>query len=264
MTLTLRELSVSFDSLKESVLAVDRVSLSIGPGDRAALVGESGCGKTVLALALLGLLPRNARTSGTALFGGRDLLEPSTGRALRGREVGICWSNAERFFNPVMRIGRQISEAYLQHHPGGRQQAKQRALALLEEMGFAEPDRVYAAYPFQLSGGMNQRAMIAMSIINQPRLLLVDEPTRGLDDESRDRVLGCLLGIAGTSMLVITHDIDLVRQLAHSIFFMRAGAIVDGGRCPDLLDGPLHPDARLLVEADLFARGEAERPGADG
>jgi ABC-type dipeptide/oligopeptide/nickel transport system ATPase component len=131
-------------------------------------------------------------------------------------------------------------------------------------MGFAEPDRVYAAYPFQLSGGMNQRAMIAMSIINRPRLLLVDEPTRGLDDESRDRVLGCLLGICGSSMLLITHDIDLVRQLAHGVFFMRAGGIVDSRGSPELLDGPLHPDARLLVEADLFARGEAERPGADG
>ncbi len=263
MTLSLRELSVSFDSVKESVLAVDRVSLSIFPGSRAALVGESGCGKTVLALALLGLLPRNARTSGTALLLGQNLLEPSTARALRGREIGICWSNAERFFNPVMRIGRQISEAYLQHHPGARKQAKEMSLALLERMGFSEPSRFYAAYPFQLSGGMNQRAMIAMSIINEPRLLLVDEPTRGLDDESRDRVLSCLFGIGGTSMLVITHDIDLVRQLADSVFFMRAGAIVDGGRCPDLLEGPLHPDARRLMEADLCARGEAGGTGAD-
>jgi ABC-type dipeptide/oligopeptide/nickel transport system ATPase component len=252
MTLKLQELSVWFDNPGDPIRAVDRVSLSIGPGDRTALVGESGCGKTVLALALLGLLPRNARTSGTAAFGDRDLLEPSTARSLRGREIGMCWSNAERFFNPVIRVGRQIREAYLRHHPDEGRQAKDKAMGLLREMGFAEPGRVYDAYPFQLSGGMNQRAMIAMSVINRPRLLLVDEPTRGLDDESRDRVLSCLLGLSGVSILAITHDISVVRQLADRVCFMREGRILDGGPCPAALDASLHPYVRLLVQADMY------------
>jgi ABC-type dipeptide/oligopeptide/nickel transport system ATPase component len=99
-------------------------------------------------------------------------------------------------------------------------------------MGFTEPERIYQAYPSQISGGMNQRAMIVMSLINQPQLLLVDEPTRGLDDQSRDRVVECLLGIGGVSMLVITHDLDLVRQIAHGVYFMQAGKIPYGRGCP--------------------------------
>jgi ABC-type dipeptide/oligopeptide/nickel transport system ATPase component len=264
MTLRLQDLSVSFDSTRDIVRAVDRVSMSIGPGERTALVGESGCGKTVLALALLGLLPRNARIAGTATLGDQNLLEPATARSLRGKRIGMCWSNAERFFNPLIRVGRQISEAYLQHHPGERKQAKSRALGRLEEMGFADPNRVYDAYPFQLSGGMNQRAMIAMSLMNQPQLLLVDEPTRGLDDESRDLVVECLSGINGISILLITHDIDLTRHFTRSVYVMRNGAIVDSGACPAVLDDPAHPYVRLLMEAALFSRRQTGQGVAGG
>ncbi|MFB3777824.1 MAG: ATP-binding cassette domain-containing protein [Bryobacteraceae bacterium] len=245
MTLDLTDLSVRFETSRGSVLAVDRACLRVGAGERIALVGESGCGKTVLALALLGLLPRNARCTGSAAFDGRDLLDSRTARSLRGREISMCWSNAERFFNPVIRVGRQIGEAYLQHHPGKKQEARARTLELLERMGFAEPHRIWQAYPCQLSGGMNQRAMIAMSLINQPQLLLVDEPTRGLDDESRDRVVECLLAISGTSMLVITHDMDLVHQIAQGVYLMQAGKIPYGRVCPqafcvsDAYDGEL-------------------------
>ncbi len=239
MTLEVAGLSVRFDTAGGEVPAVVDTSLLVEPEDRMALVGESGCGKSVLALAVLGLLPRNARVSGEAWFNGRSLLATGVASALRGREIAMCWSNAERFFNPVMRVGRQIAEAYLQHHPGEEREARGRALDLLRRMGFAEPQRVYGAYPSQLSGGMNQRAMIAMSLINQPQLLLVDEPTRGLDDESRDRVVQCLLDIYGVSMLVITHDMELVQQIAHGVYFMRAGRILDARRC----DGPVPPGA---------------------
>jgi ABC-type dipeptide/oligopeptide/nickel transport system ATPase component len=245
MTLDLLDLSVQFDTSGGAVPAVDRASLTIKPGDRVALVGESGCGKTVLALAILGLLPRNARIDGAAAFGGRNLLDAHTARSLRGREIAMCWSNAERFFNPVARIGRQIGEAYVQHHPGEQRQAREMTMSLLGDMGFMEPRRVYDSYPFQLSGGMNQRAMIAMSLINKPRLLLIDEPTRGLDDESRDSVLGCLLGIAGVSMLIITHDVGLVAQLAHRVYVMRAGKILDRGPCSDLFSMAEAEDGEL-------------------
>lgn len=234
--LTIEQLTIRF-----AAPVVNRVSLSVAHGQRVALVGESGCGKTVLALSLLGLLPQTARVEGTACFSGQNLLDPAVVRSLRGREIAMCWSNAEQYFNPVQRIGPQIDEAYSLHHPGKARLARDRTLELLRKMGFEDPWRVYKAYPSQLSGGMNQRAMIAMSLINSPSLLLVDEPTRGLDDANRNRVLRCLADLEDVSMLIITHDMDLVEQLAHQAHFMRAGELLH----------PDHPYARELVRAGL-------------
>lgn len=244
MMLEVANLSVTFVTQHGEVPAVVDASLLVQPEDRIALVGESGCGKSVLALAVLGLLPRNARVSGEAYFNGRSLFDRGLAAALRGREIAMCWSNAEHYFNPVIPVGWQIAEAYLQHHPGERRQARQQALELLRRMGFSDPARVFEAYPSQLSGGMNQRAMIAMSLINQPGLLLIDEPTRGLDDESRDRVVECLLDIFGVSMLVITHDMELVRQIAHGVCFMRAGRILDPCDCAAALQRDAGPGGR--------------------
>lgn len=253
MTLNVKELSVGFQTRTGLVPAVRRVSLSIKPGERAALVGESGCGKTVLALALLGLLPRNAQLGGVALLGGSSLLDPKVAASLRGREIAMCWSNAERFFNPVVPIGAQLDEAYALHRRDLAGAARERTLALLGDVGFRDPERICGSFPFQLSGGMNQRAMIAMSLMNSPRLLLVDEPTRGLDDENRERVIRCLLSVSGASMLVITHDMGLVERLAHRVYFMRAGEILDHGPIPEVLREPGHPYAEELVRAGLDA-----------
>jgi ABC-type dipeptide/oligopeptide/nickel transport system ATPase component len=252
VTLDIRNLSVTFQTRAGTVPAVRGVSLSIESGGRVALVGESGCGKTVLALALLGLLPRNARVNGTASLGSSNLLDPAVAASLRGREIAICWSNAERYFNPVLPIGTQIDEASAWH--GGRASAaRQRTLALLRAVGLDDPERICRAYPFQLSGGMNQRAMIAMSLMNEPRLLLVDEPTRGLDDENRERVIGALLGVERSSMLIITHDVELVERIAQHVHFMRAGEILDHGPVPDALRSPGHPYSEELVKAGLDA-----------
>jgi ABC-type glutathione transport system ATPase component len=218
-----------------------------------ALVGESGCGKTVLALTLLGLLPRNAKIEGSASWGGANLLDPQVAALLRGREIAMCWSNAERYFNPVVPIGAQIDEAHRLHHRCSARAAQERTLTLLRDFGFDDPHRIRDCFPFQLSGGMNQRAMIAMSLMNSPQLLLVDEPTRGLDDGNRERVLQCLLGVTGASMLVITHDMGLVERLAQRVYFMRAGEILDHGPIPEVLREPGHPYAEELVRADLDA-----------
>jgi len=238
MTLEIRNLSVNFHGAGLGLQVVRGVCLRLPPGQRASLVGESGCGKTVLAMALLGLLPQNARISGEAFFGDWNLLDPPATARLRGKEIAICWSNAERYFNPVLPVGPQIAEAYLQHHPGRRREARQRTLELLQGMGFADPLRVWKARPFQLSGGMNQRAMIAMSVINEPRLLFVDEPTRGLDDDNWERVVDCLLRLNGMSLFIITHDLRLVRRAGGWLYFMRGGRLVAGGSCPDLLNHP--------------------------
>jgi ABC-type glutathione transport system ATPase component len=236
MILTVENLTIRFGAP-----VVNGVSLTVARGQRVALMGESGCGKTVLALSLLGLLPQTARVEGAACFNGRNLLDAAVARSLRGREIAMCWSNAERYFNPVKRIGAQIDEAYSLHHPGKALQARERTLELLRKMGFEDPRRAYNSYPSKLSGGMNQRAMIAMSLINSPSLLLVDEPTRGLDDANRDRVLRRLADLAGVSMLIITHDMGLVEQLAQQVHFMRAGEFLH----------PDHPYARELVRAGL-------------
>jgi ABC-type dipeptide/oligopeptide/nickel transport system ATPase component len=253
MTLDVKDLSVGFQTRSGLVSAVRRVSLRITRGERVALVGESGCGKSVMALALLGLLPRNAQVEGSASLGGSNLLDPKVAASMRGREISMCWSNAERFFNPVVPIGAQIEEAYALHYRRRASAARERTLALLREVGFEDPERICGSFPFQLSGGMNQRAMIAMSLMNAPRLLLVDEPTRGLDDENRERVVRCLMAVSGASMLVITHDMDLVERIAQRVYFMRAGEILDDGPVPGVLRAPGHPYSEQLLRAGLDA-----------
>jgi ABC-type dipeptide/oligopeptide/nickel transport system ATPase component len=261
MSLIVRDLSVVFQTPAGEVSAIDGLSMSINSGERIALVGESGCGKTVLALSLVGLLPRNAHISGMIEFDGLDLIHTDAARRIRGQRISICWSNAERFFNPVVSVGDQICEAYLQHHPLEKAQAEERTNNLLEEMGFSNPLHIRNSYPFQLSGGMNQRAMLAMSVINRPELLLVDEPTRGLDDESRDGVVQCLRRIHEGSMLIITHDMRLVRELAQRVYFMKEGRILIEGQSPDALKQPQHPYAELMIQSDLYltaTRGRQE------
>jgi ABC-type dipeptide/oligopeptide/nickel transport system ATPase component len=252
MNLDVHSLSVVFETPTGKVRAIDGLSMRIQRGERVALVGESGCGKTVLALSLIGLLPRNARVTGTVEYDGMDLIHTNAARRIRGQRIAICWSNAERFFNPVAPVGKQIFEAYLQHHPLGRIQAEERTNSLLKEMGFGDPLHIRNSYPFQLSGGMNQRAMLAMSVINNPELLLVDEPTRGLDDDSRESVVHCLRKIHEGSMLIITHDMRLVMELAHRVYFMKEGKILAEGSCPGALTHPGHPYAELLIQSDLY------------
>jgi ABC-type dipeptide/oligopeptide/nickel transport system ATPase component len=261
MSLDVHNLTVTFETPAGKVRAIDELSLSIKRGERVALVGESGCGKTVLALSLVGLLPRNSRVSGTAEFDGMDLINIDFARKVRGQRIAICWSNAERFFNPVLPVGKQIGEAYLQHHPLEKAHAEKRTNSLLAEMGFADPLIIRNSYPFQLSGGMNQRAMLAMSVMNSPELLLVDEPTRGLDDDSRDSVVQCLHRIHEGSMLIITHDMRLVMEFAHRVYFMKEGKILTEGPCPQALKQPGHPYAELMIQSDLslsLARSEKE------
>lgn len=248
MILEINGLSVGFETAGAETFAVRNVSLAVEAGERLALMGESGCGKSVLALSVMGLLPGNARVGGAVRFAGRDILTGGVVGELRGRELAVCWSNAERFFDPVMTVGEQITEAYAVHHPGEKRRARAAALDLLRRLGFEEPGSVYGRFPFQLSGGMNQRAMIAMSLVNSPRLLFVDEPTRGLDDANRDLLIGTLLGIEDTAMVIITHDVDMAMRTAGRFLMMRRGELIDGGLLPEGLAGSEHPYTRRLVD----------------
>jgi len=242
-----RDVSVTFESPRGTVRAVDRLTMTVSEGGRASLLGESGCGKSVLALALLNLLPKNARVTGIISVDGFDMTNPETARQLRGGTIALCWSKAKRFFNPVLTIGDQIVEAYPTHHPGKGREGKEKGLALLARLGFGDPKAVFDSYPFQLSGGMNQRAMIAMSMINDPTALIADEPTRGLDDENRDKVVAALAALSGITLLLITHDIDCAIALSTDTYIMKAGVIVDRGPSGLVLSAPEHPYTRQLV-----------------
>ncbi len=257
--LEIRDLSVVFDAPSGEVAAVRDVSLTVGAGEKLALMGESGCGKSVLVLAVMGLLPGTARVSGTVGFDGREILSAGTAvRGLRGRDIAVCWSNAERFFDPVMTVGAQIAEAYNVHHPGRKKEGREAAVDLLRRLGFEEPGAVYGRFPFQLSGGMNQRAMIAMGLVNSPRLLFVDEPTRGLDDANRDLLIETLLGISGTAMVIITHDVATALRTAGRFVMMRSGRIIDEGRLPEGLTDARHPYTRRMFECAFGTLGGAE------
>ena len=222
---SITDLSVVFATRHGEVRAVDGISFDIREGEKMAILGESGCGKSVLALSLLGILPRNACVRGKVSIDGRETA--GAARDMCGKTVSMCWSNAEKFFNPVMRVGEQIVEAFLAHHPGQRRMGRQKALEIMGSLGFHDPATVYKSYPYQLSGGMNQRAMIAMSIINSPRLLIVDEPTRGLDDSSRERVIDAIGCLKGVTLMLITHDVDCALRLATQAYIMRRGVFID-------------------------------------
>lgn len=251
----LDNVSVTFDAVHGAVHAVKDVSLALPDGSRNSLLGESGCGKSVLALALLNLLPNNAHVTGTVSIDGMDVTDKEQAKGLRGKTVSLCWSNAERFFNPVIPVGRQIVEAYTTHNPGKTHEGRERTMDMLERLGFDDPAEIFRSYPFQLSGGMNQRAMIAMSVINKPSLLVVDEPTRGLDDSSRERVIAALEHLDEVTLLLITHDVTCARRLTETAYIMKDGSIIDEGPAEQILSDPIHPYTRKLVKACLHDKG---------
>ncbi len=244
-------LSVVFELAHETIPAISNMTFSLPAGGRLALMGESGCGKTVLALSILGLLPRTARVGGTILFRGIDLTIAANARVVRGKDIAVSWSNAETYFDPVATIGDQIAEAYLIHHPGKGNNARDKVIALMDKLNFSDPGRVYRSFPHQLSGGMNQRAMIAMSLVNDPALVIVDEPTRGLDDRNRDMVVDTLLVPESVGMLLITHDVGLARTVADSVMVMRGGIILEKAARDAFFALPAHPYSRQLVDAEM-------------
>ena len=249
--LKLHDLSVSFIMKSEIVRAVESVSLTLDRGERLAVIGESGCGKTVLALAILNLLPRTASLEGTIQFMGKDLTRESEANSLRGGEIGMCWSNAENYFNPLYTVGAQIAETYSLHHPGKKKEARDTAFSLMRKLNFSNPDTVFRSYPHQLSGGMNQRAMIAMSLVNNPSMVIIDEPTRGLDDHNREMVVETIHSMDDIAIFLITHDMALAESVAHTIMVMRRGIILEKATRAEFFSNPRHPYSAELVGAVL-------------
>ena len=241
---------------------VDGVGLSIGPGETLALVGESGCGKSLTARAIMGLLPPAAsRSAGTIRLDGKDIagLGKEELAAIRGNVMSMIFQEPTASLNPLMTVGDQVSEALTTHRPMDRGAAKSAALAMLAEVGIADGERRLRQYPFELSGGMCQRVMIAMALICRPRLLIADEPTTALDVTIQAQILALMKRLrqeTGTALLLITHDMGVVADMADRISVMYAGRLVEEGDVFAVFGEQRHPYTRLLLQSLPAATGE--------
>jgi peptide/nickel transport system ATP-binding protein len=270
--LTLSDLQVALEADAGLVKAVDGLSLSIERGETFALVGESGCGKSMTALALLRLLPENGWVTGGRLdLQGQDVfaLPESRMRGIRGGKVGMIFQEPGTSLNPVMRVGEQIVEAIEAHTELRGTAARARAIEWLGRVGIPEPERRIDEYPFRMSGGQKQRVMIAMTLACQPDLLVADEPTTALDVTIQAQILELLKQLQeeqGMGLLLITHDLALVSGMAQRVALMYAGQIIEVASAAEFFSAPRHPYARLLLDAlpDTSKRGDtlAAIPGS--
>lgn len=244
-------LRVVFPTGPSRVRAVDAVDLALGDGDRLALIGESGCGKTVLGMAVMGLLPANAEISGAIRYRDTDLLSApeKTMLKLRGREIALIPQNSAGALNPVIPIGEQVAEPLLVHRILPRPQAREETCRLLGRMGFSEPGKAQDRYPHEFSGGMRERVLIAMALACSPRLIIADEPTSGLDAGIKLQILELMRDrlAQDRTLLLITHDLGTARYLCDRIAVMYAGEIVEAGPLRGVLAMPLHPYTQGLI-----------------
>jgi peptide/nickel transport system ATP-binding protein len=252
--LEVSDLSVRFRTEDGAVLAVDEVSFAVRDREMLALVGESGCGKSVTAMALTRLLPPNALITGSVRLGDRSLLElPESGlRDVRGRDVAYVFQEPMSSLNPVLTVGRQLREVLRRHQGMRGGVADQRAAEMLDLVGIPLPRRRLKEYPHQLSGGMRQRVMIAMAVACQPRLLVADEPTTALDVTVQAGILDVLRDLRaeiGTAVLLITHDLGVVADLADRVVVMYAGRTIEEAGTDALFTRHSHPYTRGLLEA---------------
>lgn len=249
-------LACVFKGSDGDVFALNGVSLRIMPGEIVALVGESGCGKSVTAMAAMGLVPGDAlrEMTGSIRFDGRDVigLEDEQWRQLRGREIGMIFQDPMTALNPMMTIGDQIGEILVWHEKLGRGAVRARVLDLLEATRIPDPDRRIDEYPHQLSGGMRQRVVIAMAIACRPRLLIADEPTTALDVTIQAQILRLLEDLreeTGSAIMLITHDLGVVAEVADRTAVIYAGRVVESAETGQLLNAPLHPYTANLMRA---------------
>ena len=266
----LESVSTAFLTPDGPAPAVDSVSFALSQGETLGLVGESGCGKTVLSLSILGLTPPPGRmTGGRILFEGRDLAaaSPKELRAVRGAKIGMIFQEPMTSLNPVMRVGRQVAEPLELHRGMSRTRARQECERLMGQVGLPEPGRVLDAYPHELSGGMRQRVMIAMALACEPKLLIADEPTTALDVTIQRQILELLDSLTasyGLSMLLITHNLGVVARTCRRVGVMYAGRLVELCPVDDLFERPLHPYSKGLLDSlpTLGSRHQRLRPVA--
>ena len=253
--LRINDLAVEFVTPDRRTTALDGVSLEVGVGEVVGLVGETGCGKTLTGLSILRLLPSSATvTRGTLEFEGRDLatLDAEEIRRIRGNRISMVFQNPATAFNPVFTIGSQIRRVLAAHDTVRGPAADARIVEVFGEVGLGEPDRVLRSYPHQLSGGMLQRAMIAMALVCRPALLIADEPTTALDVTIAAQILRLLRRLQedqGFSVLFITHDLGVVRTVSDRVVVLYAGRVAEDAPTADLFRDPQHPYTRGLMGA---------------
>ncbi len=253
--LSVRDLGVAFHTRAGLVDVTSGVSFDVAPGERVGIVGESGCGKTVTGLALLGLLPpRTSRVRGQILLEGRDLngLPQRALREVRGAHIAMIFQEPMSALDPVFTIGEQIGEAVRAHFDVGAREARETAIEALAKVGIPLPQRRCDEYPHQLSGGMRQRAMIAIALVCKPRLLVADEPTTALDVTVQAQIIDVLIQLSeesGTALLFITHDLGVVAESCHRVLTMYAGQVVEDAPIDDLLTRPRHPYSSGLMRS---------------
>jgi peptide/nickel transport system ATP-binding protein len=260
--LDVRDLSIAFGQQA----AVKNISFHINPGETLGLVGESGSGKSAASLAILRLLPHTARVAGTVRFDGEDLLglPDEAMRRRRGRDIAMIFQEPMTALNPVMPVGAQIAEAVRAHHPReSRGTVKAKVLSAMAEVGLQEVERRVKDYPHQFSGGQRQRILIAMAIVNRPRLLIADEPTTALDVTVQAQILGLLNELRrehGLAMLFISHDLAVVAQVADRVAVMQRGEIVEQGMARNLFERPQHDYTRRLLASAPTMTTDRSRP----
>lgn len=253
--LEVTDLNIRFHTPSGVVRAVNGLSFNIEADETVAIVGESGSGKTVTSLSILRLLASPpARVSGSIKFNGVNLLDLSTKeiRGLRGGEISMVFQEPMTSLNPVLTVGRQIDESLTLHQGLSRRQARERSTELLKIVGIPSPERRVSEYPHQFSGGMRQRAMIAMALACSPKLLIADEPTTALDVTIQAQVLGLMRQLRkrfGSAIMLITHDLGVVAQMADRVIVMYAGRAVEAASARDLFKHPKHPYTRGLLNS---------------
>jgi oligopeptide/dipeptide ABC transporter ATP-binding protein len=256
--LEVKDLCVEFGSRKRPVRVLDHVDLRLDPGEILGVVGESGCGKSMTSLSILRLVPSppGRITQGSIELEGRDLLKLSEAQMqdVRGNDIAMIFQEPMTALNPVFTIGRQITETLIRHQKLGTDEARRKALELIESVYIPEPQKRLDQYPFELSGGMRQRAMIAMALACRPKVLIADEPTTALDVTVQAQIFDLLLELRekyGTAIILITHNMGAIAELADRVMVMYAGRKIEEGSVDDVLLEPRHPYTRGLLDCVL-------------
>ncbi|MGH7264132.1 MAG: ABC transporter ATP-binding protein, partial [Candidatus Rokuibacteriota bacterium] len=267
------DLHTEFATRRGVVRAVDGASLTVRHGEAVGLVGESGCGKSALALSIMGLIEPPGRVSaGRVLFEGEDLLARPAAemRRLRGQALSMIFQDPTATLNPVLPVGRQIAEVVRHHRGASAREARARAMEMLRLVGIPSPEQRYGRYPHEFSGGMQQRVIIACALVLGPRLVIADEPTTALDVTIQSQILDLLrdlqAGAAGTAVVLISHDLGVVAEMCERVYVMYAGNVVETGPTAEILERPQHPyTAGLLASIprlDVEDQALAPIPGA--
>jgi len=263
--LKIKNLKVSFDTPSGKVKAVEDASFDLMAGETLALVGETGCGKSTIAHSIMGILPYNAEVKGQILFRNKDLMrlgEKELAR-IRGKEISLIMQNPALALNPVYSIGHQMAEPLIVHENIKKAKAILQAKDLLQRLHFKGPEAATKAYPFEMSGGMKQRILIGISVILNPKIIIADEPTTGLDSRLRDMVLEELRLVKEmdrSSMIFISHDLKAAREISDRIAIMYAGEILEIGSTAEFFKEPFHPYSKKLLDS-LPERGFNPIPG---